>query len=300
MKIYRIIVPLLLFFWGVNLYGADGGVNGFNTNNCTEESTWAPTLKQLDKQNKQNGWDFKSYNYEQDTTTCYDYKEAKKPQPAPDPDFPDNSGGSVVNPSLFDPIVLGVSIVIGTTLDELKHKVLLSYWKTKLKDIDEIQNSTGFIYGTQWSNETPHDWNITTSTEAGKDNALGSLRIYLDPVVIELYTDKLENWASNNDVLLADLVMQIQIEEHIHSLQLQRLHDEENRDYNISDYYGFEAEAKVWGALIAAYIFEDGEPPLVFETIEVPANIEELRKQLTNSIQTQTVSKAMKKIHMKN
>ena len=175
--------------------------------------------------------------------------------------------------------MLGVSIVIGTTLDELKHKVLLSYWKTKLKDIDEIQNSTGFIYGTQWSNETPHDWNITTSTEAGNDNALGSLRIYLDPVVIELYTDKLENWASNNDVLLADLVMQIQIEEHIHSLQLQRLHDEENRDYNISDYYGFEAEAKVWGALIAAYIFEDGEPPLVFETIEVPANIEELRKK---------------------
>lgn len=34
MKIYRFIVPVLLFFWGVNLYGENEGVNGFNTGNC--------------------------------------------------------------------------------------------------------------------------------------------------------------------------------------------------------------------------------------------------------------------------
>lgn len=232
MKIYRLIVPLLLFFWGANLYGADGGVNGFNTNNCTEASTWAPTLKQLEKINGQNGWDFKSYNYEKDTTTCYAYAEVKKPKP--DPDFPNNSGGSVVDVS-----VLGnpIPIVIGVTFNEHKHKVLLSYWKNKIADIDAVQNLTGHIDGTQWSNETPHDWNITTTTAEDRNTtALGTLRVYSDPVVIDLYKDNLEDWASENDVLLADLVIQAQIEEHMHSLQLQRLDDEEERGFNISDF----------------------------------------------------------------
>ncbi|MYF52493.1 MAG: hypothetical protein F4039_09455 [Gammaproteobacteria bacterium] len=264
----------------MNLYGENGGVNGFNTGNCQGVSLWAPSLEKLEKSNKQDGWDFKSYNYERNTAICYAYTEATKPKPAPDPDFPDNSGGSVVNPSLFDPIVLGVSIVIGTTFDEIKHKVLLSYWKSKIEDIDAVQNLTGHIDGTQWSNETPHDWNITTTTEAERDTtALGSLRWELDPVVIDLYSDNLEDWASDNDVLLADLVMQVQIEEHMHSLQLQRLHDEEDRDYNISDHYAFETEAKVWLLSIASYIFKDGEPPLLMKNVEHPADFDDNRKR---------------------
>ncbi|MCY3626254.1 MAG: hypothetical protein OXG88_01250 [Gammaproteobacteria bacterium] len=47
MKIYRFIVPVLLFFWGVNLYGENEGVNGFNTGNCQGVSLWAPSLEAL-------------------------------------------------------------------------------------------------------------------------------------------------------------------------------------------------------------------------------------------------------------
>lgn len=278
MKIYRSIVPLLLFFGGANLYGVPGGVNGFNESDCSGlNSVWAPNLEALERRNKRNGWDFKGFTYENDERqTCHEYTQSRT-SPTPIPNFPDNSGGSIVNiPPVNVPFPL--KVIHGNVLTESAHAYLLSFWKGLVENETVIQDWVG-MFDTTWSNKTEAKWNIKDHPPKGK-TALGWFDPKKKPPEIDIFGSRIIEKANEVGIPPEHLVIQVQLEEHIHSIQNKQLNDREDRKWNVSDTYAFELEAKkLIQEIIWPQIFGKA-PPLLFNFLNHPdADYEANRKK---------------------
>lgn len=267
----------------MNLYGENGGVNGFNTGNCQGVSLWAPSLEALLRKNgtTSNGitWDFKSYNYEEDDT-----QECDDPRPLPSPRRPigptsgpnDNLPSPTSGPPLPD-APSPINIIFGSVLTEAEHNVLLRFWKGLVENETVIQNWVG-MFGTTWSNNTEAEWNITDRPEGS--TALAIIWPNRDPVTIDIYGSEIISAANENNIPPDDLLMQVQLEEHIHSIQNKQLNDNENRKWNLSDSYAFELEAKLFiETRFWPTIFGKAPPLTMTRVDEHPADFDANRKR---------------------
>lgn len=292
MKIYRLIVVLLVLL--VATTHAYGVVRGYENERCKGEFAIAAdvaTLLYWDGK-KINGkvWHFKSYIKLPNTDTCHPLTG----QSISDKTIAPSAPAGIPNP-IFIPAFIPR---IAGDFDADANQTLLDVWQEKTDDIPYITGWVGETTRTTWSSITPAEWD----TEAFPPTVTMHAEVLADrdPLRINIYVDNIRRDAAAEDISFNDLVIDVQMEEHIHALQITTLKEnikneleqlpddfELPNDFNfqellqtllIADELIMEVEAKTFiHEIIYPYVFGRPSPTKIDPKFTIPDDYYEKR-----------------------
>ena len=250
MKIYRIIVPLLLFV-GASTHANDEEVEGFTNDDCTGDSITAGSLSELDdmhnkkkKNNSNKKWEFKSYWYTNNKDECLEYIEDMPEVKVIGQRLPGSSNGT------YGGTIGGGTSSSGSkdyapTLDEVilfdekKQEAIKECWQAKLEDSEVIKKALTRTKA-KWktSSETGAKWQFVASAENAQ---LAGITLTELPenansvedvsITIIIYPWAIGAEAIDNDYKLNHLIMYWQIHEFVHAVQIAHERDDDDKHY---------------------------------------------------------------------
>ena len=272
MKTHRWIAVLIILT-SVSLY-AEVEVevyNGYQTSNCSEEKEFviAGSVEELKKYHYQNDdWTLRSYKRVAPPGECKEYTGSEDVQdtfvtPAA---LPDNTEAPVV----FIPAPFPVPI-LWDNFDAEKNQELLDSWLPETEKRAPIATWVGVYSGATWSTSVSVEWKVGTS--ADHEHA-AHIDFEPNPWEISVFPERIYRKAKANGIPPEHLVIQAQMEEHIHALQgkaraeVYGKSEDEFEGFSIADSHAMEVEAKssiqtiIWPFLYGML------PPLVLEPLE--------------------------------
>lgn len=224
MKIYRLLVTLLVLLV-VSAHANAAIYRGFESDDCTGDFLIAGNYSSLIKQDGNEDiygkvWNFISY----DTV----------PSPYPEPKCHDfNKSGTIVDNTTIPPNPNNVSKpfiilhprafpTLAGDFDAKANKTLLKSWQPATDSIEIIANWQS-KNGATWDSKIPYEWN----TEAVPPTIYhyGKLAIDEDPIEARIYAHNIKRDSQANGIPFEDFTICIQMEEHIHALQIKHLYD---------------------------------------------------------------------------
>lgn len=276
MKTHRWIAVLTILT-SVSIYAEVEVYRGYQTEGdkkCTEEFVIAGSIKELEKHDKQNDdWTLRSYKRVVPPGECEEYTGTPSPIFVSPASLPDNTAAPVV----FIPTPFPVRM-LSSDFDAKKNQELLNSWQPRTTEIPPIAAWVGPETDTMWTHITPYLWEITR--EPG-DGSYAKLIFDEKPYKIKIYIENIYRDAQANNLPLEHLIIQAQMEEHIHAIQLDA---EENdgdklRKLTLADEFAVEMEAKLLiEEIIWPYLY-GMQPPYLMRRVEKPADYDDKRKE---------------------
>lgn len=218
-------IAVLTILASISLYAEVEVYRGYQTEGdkkCTGDFVIAGSVKELRKYDNQNDdWTLRSYIRVLPPGEC-------KENTGSNPVFvtPGSLPGETEDVALvffpaFMPRLAG-------DFDAEANQKLLAVWQEKTDNIPHIAGWVGETTLTTWSSTTPAEWN--TEEFPPTVDMLGQLLADSDPLRINIYGDNISREAGAEEISFNDLVIAVQMEEHIHALQITTLKEKLEND----------------------------------------------------------------------
>lgn len=276
---YLIAVFTLLV--SVSLYALVYG--GYQTLDCSigESHITAGSVDQLERYDDQNNdFELKSYRIlSPNLGECVQYTDSSSEDVdvvEGGPNFTPGMDPGKTKAVVFIPQPFPVAFLV-QDFDAEKNQELLDDWQSKT-NIAPIVNWVGIETGIKWTAITPYEWEITREPLLG---AFGRVNWLKNPPKIEMWIENIYREAKANNLPFEHVVMQIQMEEHIHALQADT---EENDGDKLkrptpADIFAMEVEAKTFiQEIIWPYVY-GMQPPYLMRPVEKPADYDDNREE---------------------
>ncbi|MCY3628286.1 MAG: hypothetical protein OXG88_11715 [Gammaproteobacteria bacterium] len=246
---------------------------------CTGEFVIAGSIKELEKYDNQNDdWTLRSYKRVVPPGVCEEYTGT----------ITIEEGDTIITPSLLDDPSAAPAVVfiptpfpvpmLSSDFDAKKNQKLLDSWQPRTSEIPPIAAWIGTETDTMWTHITPYEWEITR--EPG-DGSYAKLISDEKPYKIKIYIENIYRAAQANNLPPEHLIIQAQMEEHIHAIQLDA---EENdgdklRKLTLADEFAVEMEAKLLiQEIIWPYLY-GMQPPYLMRLVEKPDDYDQKRDE---------------------
>ena len=249
---------------------------GYQTSDCSKEKDFviAGSVQELKKYDNQNDdWTLRSYKRVDPPEDCVEYTGSVKSPFVTPGSLPDNTEAAVV----FIPAPFPVEI-LSSDFDAEKNQELLDSWQPETAKREPIATWVGPETDTMWTHITPYEWEITSEPSGG---TYGSLIFFEKPYKIKIYIETIYRDAKANNLPFEHVVMQVQMEEHIHAIQLDAEENDADklRKLTRADEFAMDFEAKTLiQEVIWPYIY-GMQPPYLMRPVEKPADYDANREE---------------------